>query len=253
MNRGESLPIHLVPIGTMTRGAKGEELSEMFEMSTLGSSLFGDYKKGVSNAKMVKLALLYSKPFGRIMVHPEDHSLSADGMMHEGVVSTYVGLKGIPEIAEVIQIKRDLSLLEYTEGSLHIASVSTIDGIKCIRQAKEEGLNVTCSVNLHHLIFTDEDLSQYDTSLKVSPPIRSEIERNYLWNAVLDGTVDCLAVDHLPKDIEQKQCEFDIAALGMAGFEGAVSVFLDRYDLTPERMQEVFSSCLLYTSDAADE
>ena len=242
LNRGESLPIHLVPIGTMTRGAKGEELSEMFEMSTLGSSLFGDYKKGVSNAKMVKLALLYSKPFGRIMVHPEDHSLSADGMMNEGVVSTYVGLKGIPEIAEVIQIKRDLSLLEYTEGSLHIASVSTIDGIKCIRQAKEEGLNVTCSVNLHHLIFTDEDLSQYDTSLKVSPPIRSEIERNYLWNAVIDGTIDCLAVDHLPKDIEQKQCEFDIAALGMAGFEGAVSVFLDRYDLTPERMQEVFSS-----------
>jgi len=226
----------------MSKERKGEELSEMFEMSNYGTSMFADYKKGVKNANLLKLALLYSKPFGTVMVHPENHELSANGMMHEGATSTYVGLKGIPEISETVQIQRDLSLLEYTEGNLHIASVSTVDGIQAIREAKSKGLNVTCSVNLHHLIFTDEDLTEYNTSLKVTPPIRTDVERAILWEAVLDGTVDCLAVDHLPKDIEQKQCEFDNAAFGMAGFEGAVSAFLDRYELAPERLQEVLST-----------
>jgi len=242
LSKGESVPVHLVPIGTMSKERKGEELSEMFEMSNYGTSIFADYKKGVKNANLLKLALLYSKPFGTVMVHPENHELSANGMMHEGATSTYVGLKGIPEISETVQIQRDLSLLEYTEGNLHIASVSTADGIQAIREAKSKGLNVTCSVNLHHLIFTDEDLTEYNTSLKVTPPIRTDVERAILWEAVLDGTVDCLAVDHLPKDIEQKQCEFDNAAFGMAGFEGAVSAFLDRYELAPERLQEVLST-----------
>jgi len=242
LSKGESVPVHLVPIGTMSKERKGEELSEMFEMSNYGTSMFADYKKGVKNANLLKLALLYSKPFGTVMVHPENHELSANGMMHEGATSTYVGLKGIPEISETVQIQRDLSLLEYTEGNLHIASVSTADGIQAIREAKSKGLNVTCSVNLHHLIFTDEDLTEYNTSLKVTPPIRTDVERAILWEAVLDGTVDCLAVDHLPKDIEQKQCEFDNAAFGMAGFEGAVSAFLDRYELAPERLQEVLST-----------
>jgi dihydroorotase len=241
LSKGESVPVNIVPIGTMSKGRKGEELSEMFEMNNYGTNVFGDYKQGVANANLLKLALLYTKPFGTIMVHPEDRNLSVNGMMHEGATSTYVGLKGIPEISETIQIARDLSLLEYTEGNLHIASVSTVDGVEAIREAKRKGLNVTCSVNLHHLIFTDEDLTNYDTSLKVSPPIRTDVERAVLWEAVLDGTVDCLAVDHLPKDIEQKQCEFDNAAFGMAGFEGALSAFLDRYEITPERLQEIFS------------
>jgi len=241
LSKGESVPVHLVPIGTMSKERKGEELSEMFEMSNYGTPIFADYKKGVKNANLLKLALLYTKPFGTVMVHPENHELSSNGMMHEGATSTYVGLKGIPEISETVQIQRDLSLLEYTEGNLHIASVSTAEGIKAIREAKSKGLNVTCSVNLHHLIFTDEDLTEYNTSLKVTPPIRTDVERAILWEAVLDGTVDCLAVDHLPKDIEQKQCEFDNAAFGMAGFEGAVSAFLDRYELSPERLQEVLS------------
>ena len=242
LSKGESVPVHIVPIGTLSKERKGEELSEMFEMSSYGTQVFADYKQGVANANLLKLALLYTKPFGTIMVHPEDHSLSAGGMMHEGATSTYVGLKGIPEISETVQIHRDLSILEYTEGNLHIASVSTVPGIQAIREAKSKGLNVTCSVNLHHLLFTDEDLTTYNTALKVSPPIRTDVERAVLWEAVLDGTVDCLSVDHLPKDIEQKQCEFDNAALGMAGFEGALSAFLDRYELGPERLQELLST-----------
>lgn len=242
LSKGESVAVNIVPIPTMSKGRKGEELSEMFEMNEYGAPMFGDYKKGVDNSNLLKLALLYSKPFGTIMVHPEDHNLSANGKMHEGATSTYVGLKGIPEIAETVQIKRDLNILEYTEGNLHIASVSTVDGIQAIREAKAKGLNVTCSVNLHHLVFTDEDLQSYNTALKVSPPIRTDVERAVLWEAVLDGTVDCLTVDHLPKDIEQKQCEFDNAAFGMAGFEGALSAFLDRYEIESERLQEVLST-----------
>lgn len=242
LNKSESLPVHLVPVSTLSKGRKGEELSEMFEMNQLGVELFGDYKQGVSNANLLKLGLLYTKPFGRIMVHPENHELSANGKMHEGATSTYIGLKGIPVISESTQIQRDLSILEYTDGAMHIASVSTVEGVEAIRDAKSKGLNVTASVNIHHLVFTDEDLEGYDTSLKVSPPIRTDVERSILWEAVKDGTIDCIAVDHLPKDIEQKQCEFDNAEFGMAGLEGAVSALLDRYDISPELLQERMST-----------
>ena len=137
------MPIHLVPIGTFSKGKSGEELSEMYEMSQLGVSIFGDYKQGVFDGNLLKLGLLYAKSFGRIMVHPENHQLSNGGVMHEGPVSTYIGLKGAPVIAETTQILRDLAILEYTEGALHIASVSTIDGVKAIREAKSKGLNVS--------------------------------------------------------------------------------------------------------------
>lgn len=242
LNKSESLPIHLVPVGTLSKGRKGEELSEMFEMNQLGTHLFGDYKQGVSNANLLKLGLLYTKPFGRLMVHPENHELSANGKMHEGATSTYIGLKGIPVVSESTQIQRDLSILEYTEGAMHIASVSTVEGVECIRDAKSKGLNVTASVNIHHLIFTDEDLENYNTALKVSPPIRTDVERSVLWEAIVDGTIDCIAVDHLPKDIEQKQCEFDNAEFGMAGLEGAVSALLDRYEVSKELLQEKLST-----------
>jgi len=241
-NKSDQSPVHLIPIGTATKGRKGAELSEMFDMFEHGSELFVDYKHGMSNANLLKLALLYTKPFGRIMVHPEDHELVAGGKMNEGVTSTYVGLKGIPALSEYTRIQRDLNILEYTEGALHIASVSTAKGIAAIREAKELGLNVTCSVNIHHLLFTEEDLIHYDTSLKVSPPLRSKKDQEALLNATLDGTVDCLTVDHLPKDIEQKQCEFDNAEFGMAGFEGALCHLLD-LDLIPnERIQELCST-----------
>ena len=242
LNKSEALPIHLVPVGTLSKARQGVELSEMFEMNQLGIQLYGDYKRGVANANLLKLGLLYSKPFGRIMVHPENHELSANGKMHEGATSTYIGLKGIPVVAESTQIQRDLSILEYTEGAMHIASVSSIEGVESIREAKSKGLNVTASVNIHHLVFSDEDLENYNTALKVTPPIRTDVERSVLWEAVLDGTIDCIAVDHLPKDIEQKQCEFDNAEFGMAGLEGAVSILLDRYDIDPLLLQTIMSS-----------
>jgi dihydroorotase len=242
LSKGESLPVQIVPLGVMSRGSKGEELSDMYDMNLAGSPMFGDYKHGVSNANLLKLALLYSKPFGRIFVHPEDSNLSAKGMMHEGIMSTYVGLKGIPEISEVVQVARDLKLVEYTEGALHIASVSSAGSIDLIRAAKKQGLNVTCSVNIHHLLFTDEDLENYDTNLKTNPPLQSKDNQAALIEAVKDGTIDCLAVDHLPKDIEQKQCEFDNAEFGMAGFEGSVASLLDRINIDSEKIQELLST-----------
>lgn len=242
LSKSESLPIHLVPIGTLSKGKSGEELSEMYEMNQLGVGIYGDYKQGVHNGNLLKLGLLYTKPFGRVMVHPENHKLTSGGMMHEGAVSTYIGLKGAPVIAETTQIQRDLAILEYTEGALHIASVSTNDGVKAIREAKAKGLNVSASVNISHLVFTDEDLKSYGTDFKVNPPLRTAEDRAALREAVLDGTIDCIAVDHLPKDIEQKQCEFDNAAFGMAGFEGAVSALLADFNINPEILQDRLST-----------
>ena len=242
LSKSESLPIHLVPIGTFSKGKSGEELSEMYEMSQLGVSIFGDYKQGVFDGNLLKLGLLYAKSFGRIMVHPENHQLSNGGVMHEGHVSTYIGLKGAPVIAETTQILRDLAILEYTEGALHIASVSSVDGVQAIRKAKAQGLNVSASVNFSHLLFTEDNLKNYETDFKLSPPLRTSKDCAVLREAVLDGTIDCIAIDHLPKDIEQKQCEFDNAAFGMAGFEGAVTALLADFKMDNEIMQDRLST-----------
>lgn len=242
LSKSESLPIHLVPIGTFSKGKSGEELSEMYEMSQLGVSIFGDYKQGVFDGNLLKLGLLYAKSFGRIMVHPENHQLSNGGVMHEGPVSTYIGLKGAPVIAETTQILRDLAILEYTEGALHIASVSSVDGVQAIRKAKAQGLNVSASVNFSHLLFTEDNLKNYETDFKLSPPLRTSKDCAVLREAVLDGTIDCIAIDHLPKDIEQKQCEFDNAAFGMAGFEGAVTALLADFKMDNEIMQDRLST-----------
>ena len=203
---------------------------------------FGDYKQGVFDGNLLKLGLLYAKSFGRIMVHPENHQLSNGGVMHEGPVSTYIGLKGAPVIAETTQILRDLAILEYTEGALHIASVSSVDGVQAIRKAKAQGLNVSASVNFSHLLFTEDNLKNYETDFKLSPPLRTSKDCAVLREAVLDGTIDCIAIDHLPKDIEQKQCEFDNAAFGMAGFEGAVTALLADFKMDNEIMQDRLST-----------
>ena len=242
LSKGESTAINLVPVGSASKSSAGEEMSDMFDMYQHGTILFGDYKQGMRNANLLKLALLYSKPFGRIMVHPEDANLAANGKVHEGVTSTYVGLKGIPYIAESVQIARDLKLLEYTEGSMHIASVSTSEGIKAVRDAKSKGLNLTCSVNIHHLLFDETAVATYDTNFKVAPPLRTTEDQNALWDALQDGTVDCLTVDHLPSDIELKACEFDNASFGMAGFEGALVHLLDAKKLDWELLQKLCSS-----------
>ncbi|MEC8458210.1 MAG: dihydroorotase [Bacteroidota bacterium] len=242
LSKSESLPIRLVPISTFSKGKSGEELSEMYEMSQLGVSIFGDYKQGVFDGNLLKLGLLYAKPFGRIMVHPENHQLSNDGVMHEGSVSTYIGLKGAPVIAETTQILRDLAILEYTGGALHIASVSSVDGVQAIRKAKAGGLNVSASVNFSHLLFTENNLKGYETDFKVNPPLRTSKDCAALREAVLDGTIDCIAIDHLPKDIEQKQCEFDNAAFGMAGFEGAITALLADFKMDTEIMQDRLST-----------
>jgi len=242
LSKGDSIAVNLVPVGSASKSSAGKEMSDMFDMYQHGTLLFGDYKQGMHNANLLKLALLYTKPFGRIMVHPEDSNLAVNGQVNEGVTSTYVGLKGIPDIAESVQINRDLKLLEYTEGSMHIASVSTAEGIDAIRKAKSKGLNLTCSVNMHHLLFDETAVATYDANFKVTPPLRTALDQQALWSALEDGTVDCLAVDHLPKDIEQKACEFDNASFGMAGFEGALVHLLDARKLDWTALQQVCST-----------
>lgn len=243
LRQSEELPVHLVPVGTASKDAQGNSLSELYEMSTLGSTLFGDYKTALVNANLMKLALLYTKPFGRILAHPANASLNGSGVMHEGATSTYIGLKGMPEIAEEVQIARDLALAEYTGGALHIAGVSTLEGLSLLANAKAKGINVTASVAMHQLLFTDEIVSDYNSHYKVNPPLRTEAEQSALIDALDDGTIDCLAVDHLPHDIEAKACEFDNAAFGMASFEGAVAHLMDRLpEASSEQWQQWLST-----------
>ena len=212
----------LHPIGALTKNSEGRDLAELFDMKNAGAVAFGDYQKAVSDANILKIALQYVQDFnGLIIVYAQDDKIKGKGVVHEGIVSTKLGLKGIPALAEELQIARNLYLLEYTGGKMHIPTISTAKSVQLIREAKAKGLNVTCSVAVHNLILTDEVLVDFDTRYKVAPPLRTDSERKVLVDAVLDGTIDLITSDHNPLDIENKKLEFDLAKDGTIGLESA--------------------------------
>jgi dihydroorotase len=212
----------LHPIGALTKNSEGKDLAELFDMKNAGAVAFGDYQKAVSDANILKIALQYVQDFnGLIIVYAQDDKIKGKGVVHEGIVSTKLGLKGIPALAEELQIARNLYLLEYTGGKMHIPTISTAKSVQLIREAKAKGLNVTCSVAVHNLVLTDEVLVDFDTRYKVAPPLRTDAERKTLIDAVLDGTIDLITSDHNPLDIENKKLEFDLAKDGTIGLESA--------------------------------
>ena len=212
----------LYPIGALTRGSEGVDLAELFDMKNAGAIAFGDYKKALQNANLQKIALQYVQDFdGLVIVFCQDSTLKGSGIANEGITSTRLGLKGIPALAEELHVARNLFLLEYTGGKLHIPTISTQGSIKLIKEAKAKGLLVTCSVAVHNLVLNDEALTGFDTRYKVSPPLREEATRKALIEAVLDGTIDCITSDHNPLDIEHKKLEFDLAKDGTIGLESA--------------------------------
>lgn len=217
--------VQVYPIGALTQQSKGEHLAELFDMKNAGAIAFGDYKRPVTNANLLKIALQYTKPFGGI-VHsfPLDQSIARTGYVHEGIESTLLGLKGIPHMAEEIQIERDLSLLAYTKGKLHIPTISTKKSVALIKKAKKEGLDVSCSVSVHHLVYTDEKLKGFNANYKVIPPLRQKEDNKALQKAVKDGTIDMITSDHQPVEIERKKVEFENAAYGTLGLESAFGV-----------------------------
>ena len=222
LNQARNQATNLYPIGALTRGSEGVDLAELFDMKNAGAIGFGDYKKALQNANLQKIALQYVQDFdGLVIAFCQDSALKGSGIANEGITSTRLGLKGIPALAEELHVARNLFLLEYTGGKLHIPTISTQGSIKLIKEAKAKGLLVTCSVSVHNLVLNDEALTGFDTRYKVSPPLREEATRKALIEAVLDGTIDCITSDHNPLDIEHKKLEFDLAKDGTIGLESA--------------------------------
>jgi dihydroorotase len=192
--RQTSSPVQLHPIAAVTIDAQGKELAEMYDMHASGSVAFSDGLCPLQSSGVMLKALQYLKAINRTLIQlPEDRSIHPQGLVNEGVVSTQLGLAGKPAIAEEILIMRDIELLGYTNSGLHITGISTARSLELIKQAKNKGLNITCSVSPYHLFFTDDDLVDYDTNLKVSPPLRTKADRDALRKGVLDGSIDCIA------------------------------------------------------------
>ena len=212
----------LFPIGALTKESEGKDMAELFDMKNAGAIAFGDYNKNISNANLLKIGLQYVQDFdGLVIAFCQDETIKGNGVANEGIVSTRLGLKGIPNLAEEIIVARNLFLLEYTGGKLHIPTISTAKSVALIKEAKKKGLQVTCSVAVHNLVLTDEKLEGFDTRYKVSPPLRTETDRKALLVGISDNTIDCITSDHNPLDIENKKMEFDLAKNGTIGLESA--------------------------------
>ena len=217
----------LYPIGALTKGSEGKDLAELFDMKNAGAIAFGDYGKSITNANLLKIGLQYVQDFdGLVLAFCQDENIKGNGVANEGIVSTRLGLKGIPNLAEELIVARNLFLLEYTGGKIHIPTISTAKSVALIKEAKAKGLQVTCSVSVHHLVLTDENLDGFDTRYKVAPPLRTNENRLALLKGVLDNTIDCITSDHNPIDIENKKMEFDLAKNGTIGLESAFSALM---------------------------
>ena len=221
-SKAEKHATSLYPIGALTRHGQGKDLAELFDMKNAGAVAFYDYQHPVENPNLMKLALQYASNFdGLVCSFPQESRISGLGVMNENVTSTSLGLKGNPALAEELQVARDLFLLEYTEGKLHIPTISTAKSVALIKAAKQKKLDVTCSVALHNLIFTDKELTTFNTNFKVLPPLRSQSDIDALIEGLKDGTIDMVTSDHNPIDIEDKKIEFDYAKYGTIGLESA--------------------------------
>jgi len=226
-SKANGFATQLFPIGALTKGSEGKDMAELFDMKNAGAVAFGDYNKSLDSANLLKIALQYVQDFdGLVIAFAQDSNIKGNGVANEGIVSTRLGLKGIPNLAEELQISRNLFLLEYTGGKLHIPTISTAKSVALIKEAKAKGLNVTCSVAVHHLVLNDEKLENFDTRFKVSPPLRTEIDRKALLAGILDNTIDMITTDHNPIDIEHKKMEFDMAKNGTIGLESAFGALL---------------------------
>ncbi|MEM8894957.1 MAG: dihydroorotase, partial [Bacteroidota bacterium] len=211
---------HLHPIAAVTKDARGEELTEMMDLHHSGAVAFSDGHEPIWHTDILMKSLQYLQPFDGVLMNlAQDRWLAMFGTMHEGMASVQLGMKGVPSVAEEIAIQRDLSLLRYAGGKIHFSCVSSAGSVGLIRNAKKEGLDVTCDVAIYQLIYTDADINDYDTKYRVSPPLRSDLDKEALIQGVKDGTIDCIVSNHHPQDEECKKLEFDLSDNGMLAMQ----------------------------------
>ena len=216
---------NVFPIGAITKSSDGGELAEMGEMKAAGAVAVSDDGRPVPNAGIMRRAMQYARDFDLPVVdHCEDKSLSSGGVMNEGKVSLLLGLKGMPALAEEIDVVRDIILAKETGAHIHIAHVSTKGAIEAVRRAKNEGINVTCEVAPHHFTLMDNAVEGYDTNTKMSPPLRSEEHFLAILDGLTDGTIDAIATDHAPHHQDEKALEYDRAPFGITGLETAIGL-----------------------------
>ncbi len=243
VQKAKTLPVHVHPIGAITRNTEGKELAEMYDMRQSGAIVFSDGLHPVQSSGLLVKALQYVKAFNGLLFQiPDDKSINPQGLMHEGIVSTQLGLPGKPSLSEELMVERDIKLAKYAESRLHFTGISSAKSLDYIRQAKAEGLDITCSVSPAHLLFIDADIAGYDSNLKSIPPYRLAEDREALRKAVLDGTIDCIASFHLPHEYDSKVLEFEYAKPGMIALESTYNLLRHCIpELTPEQTAQLLS------------
>jgi len=242
IKRSQQLSIDIFPAGALTQNLDGKEMAELYDMHLAGAKAFTDAEHPVHHAGLLVRALMYANNFGgKIHVRCDEETISHGGQMHEGPMSTTLGLKGIPSLAEELMIARNIYLAEYAAAPIHFMGVSTEKGIQLIRDAKQKGLNVTAAVHAYNLFWNDSELADFDTNYKVDPPLRSEDDRKALLDAISDGTIDCITSGHTPEDVENKVVEFDLAAFGMIGLESAFALACSADHFSAEQLVNAFS------------
>lgn len=227
VEKSEGLPVKISPIGAVSKGLSGKEITEMGSMVEEGAVAFSDDGVPLQDSQVMRIALEYADMFNAPVInHAEDIKLRNDGLMNEGRVSTRLGLAGNPDIAESTMVNRDMNIAKMVDSRIHVPHVSSAKSLEIIREFKKAGVRVTAEITPHHLYFNDDALTTFDTNLKVAPPIRDEATREKLVNGFKAGIIDCIATDHAPHTIEEKEGTFDLAPFGMIGLEscfGAVN------------------------------
>jgi dihydroorotase len=225
LKRSQQLAVDIVPAGAITQDLKGKEMAELYDMHLAGAKAFTDAEHTIDDSGLLVRALLYTNNFqSKLHVRCEENSISEGGQMNEGSMSTLLGLKGIPGLAEELMIARTIYLAEYAAAPIHLMGVSTEKSVQLIRDAKAKGLAITAAAHAYNLFWNDSMLADFDTNYKVNPPLRSEDDRKALLDALADGTIDAITSGHSPEDIENKVVEFDLAAFGMIGLESTFAL-----------------------------
>lgn len=227
VNAAKGNLVDVYPIGAISKRREGNELAELYDMKINGAIAFSDGNRSVQQAGLMGRALLYSKGFdGLIISFAQDESIAGGNQMNEGIVSTYLGMKGIPNLAESLMISRDLYLAEYNEAPIHFTTISTAESVDLIKKAKAKGLKVTCDVAAHNLVYTDEEVAGFDSNYKVSPPLRTKNDVKALFKGLKDGVIDAVVSQHTPQEVEFKNVEFHIAKNGITGLQTTLPLLI---------------------------